>query len=93
MTVLTDDERPFVLYADTHARGAQHESAGERTTHDASVAGDDLGCHTAVETWRAVAFAPTARNQRTTLARTCALIVAATGGPRPRGRALGDRAR
>ena len=29
VTVLTDDERPFVLYADTLARGARHESDGE----------------------------------------------------------------
>ena len=29
VTVLTDDERPFVLYADTLARGAKHETDGE----------------------------------------------------------------
>jgi manganese/iron transport system ATP-binding protein len=29
VTVLTDDERPFVLYADTHARSAKRETDGE----------------------------------------------------------------
>ena len=32
LTVLTDDERPFVLYADAHAPGASHPTSPDPDT-------------------------------------------------------------